>query len=406
MSGYQFIHFENYARSPREKITGKGGVQRANKKTWGVKDILDEACREVGACPHVDAPKPPKVVYGCSVDELREMHDQVENAAQTRSDGKTRKIIKTQNTLATCVMSYPVPVDVLKKDKEEQERYFQWRERSIDFLKNLWGDNFKCGVQHLDEKFPHIHCYGLAPDWKANDLHPGLAVKPSKGKKGRDAGKEAIDALRHVQDQYQEQVGRYCGQTRLGPGKRRLSREAWKAEQSQQKAIQATLEQADTIKAGYKEKATRDAVNEFKEASLWGKMATTATHTKKQDLETAKEEGRQELQPIIDSVTNEKDDLKKQVKKLSSDLKVSRDLIAEKSAPAIQEKVKEECYQSIIEQLVDNDLDNNINPLPKLKQFQQMPDMPQSLSDFIIEIIKIIMQAFPSKQSNDYTFGR
>jgi len=408
MSGFQFIHFENYARSPREKITGKGGIIRPNKKVWGVKEILAEASREVGACPHVDNPKVPRVVYGCSIDELAEMHDQVENAVQTRKDGKTRKIIKTQNTLATSVLSYPVPVAVIKNSKEEQEKYYEWRRRSVGFMEGLWGDDFKCAVQHLDEKFPHLHCYGLAPDWKANDLHPGLAVVPSKGKKGRDAGKEAIDALRAVQDRYQREVGAYCALTRLGPGRRRLSRSDWKQEKAQQEALQATLNKSEEIRAEYREEATREAQIDFAEQSWGVKVVSSVAGVKKQKIEDAKKEGREEIQQSLDAITSEKNSLKKQVSKLSKDLKQSQNDLYEKTAPDREAKKREEFYQMMVERLVDHDIDMGVNPIDKLKEIQQMEDIPKTLSDFVNAIIEMIAQALglPLEQSSSYTLKR
>jgi len=408
MSGFQFIHFENYARSPREKITGKGGVQRQNKKVWGVKDILAEASREVGACPHVDNPQKPRVVYGCSIDELVEMHDQVENAVQTRKDGKTRKIIKTQNTLATSVLSYPVPVAVIKNSKEEQEKYYEWRRRSVGFMEGLWGDDFKCAVQHLDEQFPHLHCYGLAPDWKANDLHPGLAVVPSKGKKGRDAGKEAIDALRAVQDRYQQEVGAYCGLTRLGPGRRRLSRDDWQREKAQQEALQATLSKSEEIRAEYREEATREAQIDFAEQSWGAKVLGSVSGVKKQEIEDAKKEGREEIQQSLDAVTSEKNLLKNQVSKLSKDLKQSQNDLYEKTAPDRDAKKREEFYQMMVERLVDHDIDMGVNPIDKLKEIQRMEDIPKTLSEFIHAIIEMIAQALglPLEQSSSYTLKR
>ncbi|MNP20675.1 hypothetical protein D3C76_1132590 [compost metagenome] len=55
--------------------------------------------------------------------------------------------------------------------------------------------------------------------------------------------------MRGFQDEYYEAVGAPCGMTRIGPGKRRLTREGWKAEQQQAEAIAAQHKRADELRA-------------------------------------------------------------------------------------------------------------------------------------------------------------
>jgi len=371
-----------------------------------VGDILDEAERKEGACPHVEKPLPPKVVWGCSMDQLRQEHDQVDGALCTLANGKTRKIRNTQSTMASCVFSYPVAMEKVGKSKEEKERYFQWRERTIDFIKKEWGDNLKNVVQHFDESHPHIHCHALSPDWDATKLHPGLTA--AKGLKGSEAGKAYCDAMRNFQDRYQNEVGAYCGQTRLGPGRRRLTRDQWKAEQAQQEALQSVLEQSEGIRSEYKEQATREAQIEFAGLSMGAKVIGSVSGVRKQTIEDAKKEGREEIQPLLDSSNNEKNSLKKQVAKLSDDLRESRNEVAKKSEPDREAKKREDFYQTMVERLVDHDLDMGINPTEKLKEIQKMEGIPKTLGEFISSIIEMIAQALglPLEQSHSYTLKR
>lgn len=60
--GYQFAHFETFSR-------------KGTNKKLSVKQCLDEAKREPGACPHVPDPHPPELIYGISLDELEQRHD-------------------------------------------------------------------------------------------------------------------------------------------------------------------------------------------------------------------------------------------------------------------------------------------------------------------------------------------
>jgi hypothetical protein len=61
--GYQFIHVECYARSTPKK--GKTGGHN-------VDSILAEARRAPGACPHVENPAPPVLLYGVPLDEVED----------------------------------------------------------------------------------------------------------------------------------------------------------------------------------------------------------------------------------------------------------------------------------------------------------------------------------------------
>jgi hypothetical protein len=407
MSGYQFAHLEVWARKPREVATNKKGERRTPKKQWGVQQVLDEAERKEGNCPHVEKPLTPQVVYGCSMDELREQHDQVDGALCTLSNGKTRKIRNTQSTMASCVFSYPVSMNEIRKDKKEQERYYEWRKRTIDFIIGEWGDNLKNVVQHLDESHPHIHCHALANDWDATKLHPGLMA--AKGLKGKEASLAYCEAMRDFQNRYQEQVGRFCGQTRLGPGRRRLTRDQWKAEQAQQMMLQSVLEQSEGIRSEYKEQATREALSEFSEVSAWGKIGLARANARKTDIEDAIQKGREEIQPSLDAITSEKNSLKKKVSKLSSDLKQSQKDLYEKTAPDREAKKREEFYQMMVERLVDHDIDMGVNPIDKLKEIQRMEDIPKTLSDFVNAIIEMIAQSLGiplPEQSHSYKLGR
>lgn len=271
MAGYQFIHFENYARKCR-----------SDKKNRTVKEVLDEAFRVPGNMPHVAAVLPPRVVYGMSEDELRATHDAVELATQTQKNGKARKIRNTQNTLATAVLSYPVPCSDVRGNAEERAKYNEWVKRSIKFMKSIWGEDFKCAVQHTDETFPHIHCFAIAPDFDASKLHPGLKAANEaalKGVKGKGLGAAACAGLRHVQDDYQDNVGKFFGQARIGPKRQRKTRREWRDEQYKN----------DLDAAKYKDlQALKDAAAlDFKDSNPIAKLAAVRVAVKNEEVRKA-----------------------------------------------------------------------------------------------------------------------
>lgn len=61
MSAPQFIHLEVYAR--------QAGAGKAGKHT--IFTILDEAARVPRACPHISHPRPPKLIFGQDLTEVR-----------------------------------------------------------------------------------------------------------------------------------------------------------------------------------------------------------------------------------------------------------------------------------------------------------------------------------------------
>jgi len=56
-------------------------------------------------------------------------------------------------------------------------------------------------------------------------------------------------AMRAWLDDYHAKVAQPCGMTRLGPGKRRLTRAEWHAEKRQAEALRDTLAMAEALKA-------------------------------------------------------------------------------------------------------------------------------------------------------------
>ena len=230
---FQFVHIESYSR-------------KSDKHGRSTGFVFAEAARRPDACQHVVTPGTPTVLLGESVDGVRALHDaRVEEATETTKAGKTRKIRQDQHTLLTVIASHPATTDEMRADPARAADVEAWQRRVVDWLRGQWGDDLVSVIRHDDEAHPHLHAYVLPsdPQCRARRLHPGVVAKEAAArvavadgadakttnKRGDDAYRRA---MRGMQDTYWTQVGLPSGQARLGPGRRRLERGAWAAEQA------------------------------------------------------------------------------------------------------------------------------------------------------------------------------
>lgn len=237
---FQFAHIESYSRSG-----GRGG-----KHT--VADIIAEARRDARSSLHVESPRPPIYVYGYDLDELEQRHDAlVETAREMLANGKQRALRKDTGSLFTCVLSHPATPDECRSDSETKAAVEAWAKDSVLWLRRdleARGGTLESVIMHTDESHVHLHVYALHPSGHADRLHPGKAAKKEAVAAAVDAGHDRktanamgdrayVEAMRGWQDSYSERVGLPHGLTRLGPGRRRLSRSEWKAEQAAARSV-------------------------------------------------------------------------------------------------------------------------------------------------------------------------
>jgi hypothetical protein len=247
--GFQFIHLSAYSRKGDSKGRSTGFV-------------FGEARRDPSASLHVLNPSPPVVVFGTGLDEVERMHDAAAEAATTTpKGGKPRKVQKSQHTLMTVVASHPHSMEEVRADPEKRREAEEWEIRTVGWLRSQYGDALKSVVRHEDESHYHLHAYVLPDDpaMRANALHPGqcakaavMAAGPFDGEDTKSLNKRGDKvyraAMRLWQDSYHETVGVPCGLTRLGPQRRRLTRMEWQAEQTQARALRASLDRAAALK--------------------------------------------------------------------------------------------------------------------------------------------------------------
>jgi len=249
--GYQFIHLESYSR-------------KADAKGRSTDFIFAEASRKPQASVHVSNPLPPVVVYGVGIEEVQEMHDTAASTATINvKGGHVRKLARDKKTLHTVVASHPCTMDEIGAVPERRKDAEEWERRTVQWLKDQYGDDLKSVIRHEDESHYHIHAYVVPidePGMSALKYHPGTTAKRAIMAAGpiEDEDVKALSkradaaykkAMREWQDSYHEAVAVPCGLTRLGPQRRRLSREEWQREQVQAKALQQTVERARQVKS-------------------------------------------------------------------------------------------------------------------------------------------------------------
>lgn len=233
MAGYQFIHVEAYARQAGK---GKAGGR-------SVRDVIAEGGREPGNCPHVEDPQPPKIWLG-SLDQVeREANEWAEQA----TDEKGRKLRKDGLCLLAGVVSLP---------RSQEKNWPEFSKWAMKYLKHTYGDRLRCVIEHVDESHPHIHFYCVAkPGKRFESVHHGKAAAYRARLEGAKKGaqnKAYIDAMRALQDDFSMKVGQPFGLTRLGPGRRRLTRSQWQKEQKQAEALQQVEQTAKKRHEHYK----------------------------------------------------------------------------------------------------------------------------------------------------------
>ena len=245
MAGYQFIHYEAYARI-------------GNKKKRSLSSIAREADRESTSHPHVKVPLKPEYLLGDSFSNAASLIVSAADKSYIRHGGKKRKLRKDANIGIGLVASHPIHLDELMKLTEGKRKQVlsdikEWASDVITFTENEFPGLVQCAALHWDESYPHLHILigRLEPSSDYEQLHKGeQARRKAQGNdrtsKGKKLGNDAYTKeMRRFQDMYFAEVSVLNGQARLGPGRRRLSRPEWLKEQAQAEALATVKKNAE-----------------------------------------------------------------------------------------------------------------------------------------------------------------
>lgn len=206
-----------YARSAGARKTGGHSIY----------SIVAEAERQEGACPHVEAPQPPILLFGCGPSEAAQA---AAAWAEQARDSRDHALRKDGLCLGASVITWP--------ENRPPAEWAAFRDDSIEWLKNKYQKRLLSVVEHIDEPHPHIHFYAIPlPDERFDVLHPGKAAAAAAKASGilKKGGQNQAyrEAMREFQSDFHKEVSQFHGLTRLGPRVRRRSRAEWKAEQAE-----------------------------------------------------------------------------------------------------------------------------------------------------------------------------
>lgn len=209
----QFMHVELYSREEPAKKTinkSKNINHKSDVRTTTVNGVLSEMKREEGFTSHLETIAAPEVLYG-SIDTLERSIERYEAEFKTTDkNGKEKKLRKDACILLAGVVSL---------DRADEEIWEEYKKSSIEYLKNKYGENLKCVVEHTDETNPHFHFYVVGnKDQDLNLLHDGkLAVsKLAKEDKKKLHQTAYTEAMIKFQDDFYVQVSNKFGLSRTG----------------------------------------------------------------------------------------------------------------------------------------------------------------------------------------------
>ncbi|WP_429871423.1 hypothetical protein, partial [Escherichia coli] len=269
------MHVELYSREEPAKKTinkSKNLNHQSDVRTTTVGGVLSEMKREEGFTSHLEQVNAPQVLYG-SIDALERSIERYEAEFKTTDkNGKEKKLRKDACILLAGVVSL---------DRADEEIWEEYKKSSIEYLKNKYGENLKCVVEHTDETNPHFHFYVVGnKDQDLNLLHDGkLAVsKLAKEDKKKLHQTAYTEAMIKFQDDFYTKVSNKFGLSRTGeePRERYKSRPDYlrfKKRQETALNILANLEEFE--KKEFEKAKTRGlniGIKDFDQNTFWGKL--------------------------------------------------------------------------------------------------------------------------------------
>ena len=160
---FQFIRAEVYAR--------RASTNPKSKSAYNIDDIIGEALRDEGHCPHVEKPEPPRYLFGSEAGTRAILGRVKENALQYR-DPVGRKMREDAAVLLAGVASFPRAAA-----NKDPELYKKWESLTVEYLQKKYGDNLRSVVMHNDEEHPHLHFYVYSDtEVNAKMLHDGFKM--------------------------------------------------------------------------------------------------------------------------------------------------------------------------------------------------------------------------------------
>jgi hypothetical protein len=248
-NGFQFARYERFSLAPSTKNKGLGHHQADYGKTrsgsaWSVDDILREVARELSDrkkhFPHVFAPQPPTIAYGCDPLEVEEL---AKHWISTVRQSNGKKMRPDTPAMVAGVISWPPHRSV--------EEFNEFLAYGVDKLKEIYGERLRSVVAHYDEITEtqgalHYHFYVIPLDGedfgvidkayaadKSERKRANLTDDEKKKKVDKYGKKYAIGARKVMgaqalvdwQDLIHEKISKKFGLLRTGPRRERWTRD-------------------------------------------------------------------------------------------------------------------------------------------------------------------------------------
>jgi len=266
---YQFIHIEDYGRVVSKKTKNNGSNDKYKKETKGrsVREIIAEAKRENGNCPHVENPKDPILLFGVGLDEVEKLaYEYHDNTKITDKNGKEKKLRSDANILLAGVVSL---------NKDNKDIWDDYKNDAIAYLSNKYGKKLVSVIEHTDEENPHFHFYIIQkPGLKFDLIHDGKkALYENKDKKKHDQNIAYLDAMRGFQEDFFKVVSSNYGLTKDGPRRARMSRSDYFKLGREVKLI-------NQVKLKAKKDGYKFAIDDFENKNWFNKLTASITFNK------------------------------------------------------------------------------------------------------------------------------
>ena len=209
----QFMHVELYSREEPAKKTinkSKNLNHQSDVRTTTVGGVLSEMKREEGFTSHLEQVNAPQVLYGSISDLERSIERYEAEFKTTDKNGKEKKLRKDACILLAGVVSL---------DRADEEIWDEYKTKSIEYLKNKYGENLKCVVEHTDETNPHFHFYAVGNQQQdLNLLHDGKLAVSKLAKEDKKKLHQTVytEAMIKFQDDFYTKVSNKFGLSRTG----------------------------------------------------------------------------------------------------------------------------------------------------------------------------------------------
>ncbi|MDF7611322.1 plasmid recombination protein [Escherichia coli] len=222
------------------------------------------------------------MLYGSISDLERSIERYEAEFKTTDKNGKEKKLRKDACILLAGVVSL---------DRADEEIWDEYKTKSIEYLKNKYGENLKCVVEHTDETNPHFHFYVVGNQKQdLNLLHDGkLAVsKLAKEDKKKLHQTAYTEAMIKFQDDFYAKVSNKFGLSRTGeePRERYKSRPDYLRFKKRQETALNILANLEEFEEKEFEKAKTRGLNigikDFDQNTFLGKLDWRVKRIKKE----------------------------------------------------------------------------------------------------------------------------